>query len=91
MVKKRENSNKDVTTEELAAPVLRSPNTFRVIVKNSCPYPARILTFMDEETAHSSYVVFKTFEKKELEINLLTFRHLQLDPKVRMTRIGTND
>lgn len=64
-----------------------SPTTFRVILKNTCSYPIRALVWMDEETGHSTHEVFKQFKKKELEINLLTFQHLQRDPKVRMIKV----
>lgn len=61
---------------------------FKVILKNMCTYPIRALIWADEETGHSTHVVFRQFEKREIEINLLTFRHLQRDPKVRMTRVS---
>lgn len=81
------------TTAEAAAEaaeaevVLPSPTIFRVILKNACSYPVRLLIWMDEETGQGKYSVFTQFEKRELTINLLTFRHLQRDPKVRMTKI----
>jgi hypothetical protein len=65
-----------------------SPGTvFRVNLKNTCSYPTRLLVWMDEETGHSTFSVFRPFEKRELTINLLTFRHLQRDPKVRMSKV----
>ncbi len=60
---------------------------FRVIVKNSCAYPGRIVTFVDERTGHCEYAAFRTYEERELLINMRTFQRLQQDPKVRMKRV----
>lgn len=73
------------TPEVLAEP--ESPTVINLIVKNSCPYPARIVIHVAEDTGRSTFTVFRPFEKKELSVNLLTLRHLQNDPKVRLMRI----
>ena len=67
--------------------VSESPTEFRVTVKNHCSYPVRVLLYADEKTGHSTYSVFKSFESRALTINLLTYRHLQRDPKVHMSKV----
>ncbi len=70
------------------ADITPSPTVFTVNVKNVCTYPVRVLTWIDEETGRSTtYSVFKQFERRKLEINLLTLRHLQQDPKVRLSKV----
>lgn len=64
-----------------------SPTVFTVNIKNACTYPIRVLTWMDEETGQGTYSVFRQFERRKLEINLLTLRHLQKDPKVKLTKV----
>lgn len=65
-----------------------SPTVFTVKIKNTCRYPVRVVTWMDETTGHSTYSVFRQFERRVCDINLLTLRHLQSDPKVRLEKVG---
>ena len=67
--------------------VVELPTEFRVNVKNHCAYPVRVLLCVDEKTGHSTYSVFKSFESRALTINLLTYRYLQRDPKVHMSKV----
>lgn len=79
-----------VQQSEVRDPMSVEVNTvFRVNVKNACPYPIRVAVWVDEATGYSTCSVFKQFEKRELEINLLTFKHLQRDPKIRMSALST--
>ena len=63
------------------------PTHFSVIVKNTCSYPIRIIIFMDEQTGHATYSVMKQFEERQLDINFMTLRYLQMDSKIRLTRL----
>ena len=79
------NSEEVLAEEEFPEPPMNLK--FRVKIKNYCSYPVRVLLYMDEETGFGTYSVFRQFESRELDINLLTYRHLQRDPKVRMSKI----
>ena len=79
---------RDFEAVETLIEEVKAPTEFRVSVKNHCSYPVRVLLYANEETGKSTYSVFKSFESRELTINLLTYRHLQRDPKVHMSKIG---